>query len=142
MQEGSSMFAHSRRASSPSLPQKSSTFLGPRLPRLRRPAPPSMTALSASIHKYGCIRAPLHPPRLCCAPSLYATVRLSRAPRRHGASTLSVRHRIYELKHLVRRSRSHTLPSCILLIEAFVFHVEQSDFSKPCHPGALVLYFN
>ena len=36
--------------------------------------------LSASIHKYGSIRVPLHPPRLRSAPSPYLPVRLGRAP--------------------------------------------------------------
>jgi len=56
--------------------------------------------LSAPFHKYGCIRAPLHPLQLRCASSPYSTVCLSRAPCWRGASTLSVRHRIYEAEHL------------------------------------------
>jgi hypothetical protein len=60
--------------------------------------------LSTPLHKYGCIRAPLHPLQLRCTPSPYATVRLSRAPRRHGASTLSIRHRIYEKEYLVPKA--------------------------------------
>jgi len=39
--------------------------------------------------------------RSCCVALLapYSTVRLSRAPCRRGASTLSVRRRIYEMDH-------------------------------------------
>src|SRR3989304_2279746 len=61
-----------------------------------------LPGLSAPFHKYGCIRAPLHPLPLRCAFSPYSTVCLSRAPRWRGASTLSVRHRIYEAEHLGR----------------------------------------
>src|SRR3990172_2562860 len=74
--------------------------------------------LSAPFHKYGCIRAPLHPLPLCCTPcAVLLRVRLSRAPRWRGASTLSVRHRIYEAEHLGMatpvdlRSDTVTLPS-------------------------------
>jgi len=35
--------------------------------------------LSVPIHEYGCIRAPLHPPRLRCAPSPYSPVRFGRS---------------------------------------------------------------
>ena len=61
----------------------------------------SWTKLSTPFHKYGCIRAPLHPLQLRCAPcAVLLRVRLSRAPRWRGASTLSVRHRIYEAEYL------------------------------------------
>src|SRR3972149_7855865 len=57
--------------------------------------------LSTPFHKYGCIRAPPHPLPLRCAPcAVLLRVRLSRAPRWRGASTLSVQHRIYEAEHL------------------------------------------
>src|SRR3990172_7719394 len=60
----------------------------------------SWTKLSTPFHKYGCIRAPLHPLQLRCAPcAVLLRVRLSRAPRWRGASTLSVRHRIYEAEY-------------------------------------------
>jgi len=49
------------------------------------------------LHKYSCIRGPLHPPRLRCAPSPYfpSTPR-SRTPCGCGASDLSVPRRICE----------------------------------------------
>src|SRR4030043_827077 len=40
--------------------------------------------LSTPFHKYGCIRAPLHPLPLRCASSPYSTVCLSRAPCIHA----------------------------------------------------------
>src|SRR3989304_2125688 len=44
--------------------------------------------LSTPFHKYGCIRAPLHPLQLRCAPcAVLLRVRLSRAPRLRGGST-------------------------------------------------------
>ena len=52
---------------------------------------------SVALHKYSCIRVPLHPPRLRCAPSPYllSTPR-SRRLAGCGASALSVLRRIYE----------------------------------------------
>src|SRR4030066_1243381 len=76
--------------------------------------------LSTPFHKYGCIRAPLNPLQLRCAPcAVLLRVRLSRTPRWRGASTLSVRHRIYEAEYygshvitaVMRRERMRRRPN-------------------------------
>src|SRR5512135_3676645 len=75
----------------------------------------------ASIHKSGCIRVPLHSPRLRCAPSPYlpSTPR-SRRLAGGGASILSVRHRIYEAQHLTPAMDASWLRGTLLVLLGYL----------------------
>src|SRR5512143_3146799 len=79
----------------------SKEYVSPRGVRRGRATLVFLARPGAAIHNYGCIRGPLHPSRLRCAPSPYlpSTPR-SRRLAGYGASALSVRHRTYEPQHL------------------------------------------
>jgi hypothetical protein len=58
--------------------------------------------LSTPSHKYGGIRPPMHPGLLRCSSVKYYRVFSLLAPCRPGASTPSIRHRIYVREYLGR----------------------------------------
>ena len=89
--------------------------------------------LSASIHKYGDIRLPIHPHRLRCAPcDIVQRLCLSHAPCRWGGSAASVCHRIYELRHL--RQKLHGRHAYIT-----IFRRHHVDTSMVLLTGTIIL---
>ena len=55
--------------------------------------------LSAPVHKYDGIRLPMHPGSPCCSARQERWLLALLAPCDPGASTFSMRHRIYEQEH-------------------------------------------